>query len=63
MIVGCRLRGLITNSADATSFSGIDSSPDAWIRFSANEVAFNTSCNGGGGGVEIDQATMTFCIA
>ncbi|MET0866071.1 MAG: META domain-containing protein [Nakamurella sp.] len=57
---GWGLRGLITETDDARRFRS--TSADAWIRFSGTQVSFDTSCNSGGGEVEIDDATITFGV-
>src|SRR5690348_4842807 len=41
----------ITNQANTTA--AVDSSLNAWMRFKGDEVAFNNSCNFGGGPVQI----------
>jgi heat shock protein HslJ len=48
----------ITNQANTTA--AIDSSLNAWMRFKGEEVAFNNSCNLGGGPVQIGDDTLTF---
>lgn len=48
----------ITNQANTTA--AVDSSLNAWMRFKGDEVAFNNSCNLGGGPVQIGDDTLTF---
>jgi heat shock protein HslJ len=48
----------ITNQANTTA--AVDSSLNAWMRFKGEEVAFNNSCNLGGGPVQIGDDTLTF---
>ncbi len=48
----------ITNQANVTS--AVDPSLSAWMRFQGEEVAFNNSCNVGGGPVQIGDDTLTF---
>ena len=48
----------ITNQANTTA--AVDSSLSAWMRFAGDEVAFNDSCNGGGGPAQIGDDTITF---
>jgi len=48
----------ITNQANVTS--AVDPSLSAWMRFQGEEVAFNNSCNGGGGPAQIGDDTITF---
>ncbi|WP_420120733.1 META domain-containing protein [Nakamurella sp.] len=48
----------ITNQANTTA--AVDPSLTAWMRFSGDEVAFNDSCNGGGGPAQIGDDTITF---
>ena len=40
--------------------SAVDPTLTAWIRFNAGEVAFNNSCNIGGGTAEIGDTDITF---
>lgn len=48
----------ITNQANTTA--AIDSSLNAWMRFSGDEVAYNNSCNLGQGPAQIGDDTITF---
>lgn len=48
----------ITNQANTTA--AVDSTLNAWLRFKGEEVAFNNSCNGGGGPAQIGDDTITF---
>jgi len=48
----------ITNQANTTA--AVDPSLNAWMRFKGAEVAFNNSCNLGGGPVQIGDDTLTF---
>ncbi len=48
----------ITNQANTTA--AVDPSLTAWMRFKGGEVAFNDSCNGGGGPAQIGDDTITF---
>lgn len=48
----------ITNQANVTT--AVDPSLTAWMRFKGAEVAFNNSCNMGGGPVQIGDDTLTF---
>lgn len=57
---GWKLVGLISTTASANTTTAVDPTLNAWIRFNAGEVAFNNSCNMGGGPVEIADDTMTF---
>jgi heat shock protein HslJ len=55
---GWKLDGLITQSG--STVSAVAPTVTAWVRFNAGEIAFNNSCNGGGGPVEIADSTMVF---
>ena len=47
-------------SVSGSTVAAVDSTLTAWVRFSAGEVVFNNSCNGGGGTAEIGDSTITF---
>ncbi len=55
---GWKLDGLITQSG--STVSAVAPTVTAWVRFNAGEIAFNNSCNSGGGQVEIADSTMVF---
>lgn len=55
---GWRLDGLITQSG--STVSAVAPTVTAWVRFNAGEIAFDNSCNSGGGPVEIADSTMVF---
>jgi heat shock protein HslJ len=57
---GWKLVGLISKTATANTTSAVDPALDAWVRFNGTEVAYNTSCNIGGGPAEIGDSTITF---
>ena len=59
---GWKLVGLNSTTASANSTTAVDPSLDAWVRFNGSEVAFNTSCNAGGGGAEVADDTITFGV-
>jgi heat shock protein HslJ len=59
---GWKLVGLNSTTASANSTTAVDPSLDAWVRFNGSEVAFNTSCNAGGGGAEVADGTITFGV-
>lgn len=55
---GWKLTDLITVSG--STVTAVDSSLNAWLRFADGEVAFNNSCNLGGGPADIADSTITF---
>ncbi len=55
---GWKLDGLITQSG--STVSAVAPTVTAWVRFNAGEIAFDNSCNTGGGPVEIADSTMVF---
>ena len=55
---GWKLTDLI--SVSGSTVAAVDPSLSAWIRFNAGEVAYNNSCNLGGGSAEIGDADITF---
>jgi heat shock protein HslJ len=55
---GWKLTDLITVSG--STVTAVDPTLSAWLRFNAGEVAFNNSCNIGGGPAEIGDAAITF---
>jgi heat shock protein HslJ len=55
---GWKLTDLI--SVSGSTVAAVDPTLSAWIRFNAAEVAFNNSCNSGGGTAEIGDADITF---
>ena len=55
---GWKLTDLITVSG--STVTAVDSSLTAWVRFADGEVAFNNSCNVGGGSAEIGADTIIF---
>jgi heat shock protein HslJ len=57
---GWKLDGLISKTASANTVTAVDPSLTAWIRFNGSEVAYNTSCNGGGGSADVGDDTITF---
>ncbi len=57
---GWKVTDIVTITSQANTTSAVDPSLTAWLRFSGNEVAFDNSCNAGGGPVEIGDDTLTF---
>lgn len=57
-VTGWKLDGLI--SQKGSTVSAVAATVTAWVRFNANEIAFDNSCNRGGGQVEITRSTMIF---
>ncbi len=57
---GWKLVGLNSKTATANSTTAVDPSLTAWVRFNGSEVAYNTSCNAGGGSAEVAKDTITF---
>ena len=57
---GWKVSDIITISNQANTTAAVDASLNAWLRFKGDEVAFNNSCNLGGGPVEIGDDTLTF---
>ena len=57
---GWKLVGLNSKTATANTTTAVDPSLTAWVRFNGSEVAFNTSCNAGGGSAEVADDTITF---
>ena len=55
---GWKLTDLI--SVSGSTVSAVDPTLSAWVRFNAGEVAYNNSCNIGGGPAEIGDADITF---
>ena len=55
---GWKLTDLI--SVSGSTVAAVDPSLSAWVRFDAGEVAYNNSCNLGGGPAEIGDADITF---
>jgi heat shock protein HslJ len=57
---GWRVTDVQTITAQANTMTAVDPTLSAWMRFRQGEVAFNNSCNLGGGPVEIGYDTLTF---
>ncbi len=57
---GWKVTDVVTITDQANTTSAVDPSLTAWMRFEDGEVAFNNSCNMGGGSVEIGDDTLTF---
>jgi heat shock protein HslJ len=57
---GWKLVGLNSKTASANTTTAVDPTLDAWVRFNGSEVAYNTSCNVGGGSAEVADDTITF---
>lgn len=57
---GWKVSDTITITDQANTTAAVDPSLTAWMRFAGEEVAFNTSCNGGGGPAQIGDDTITF---
>jgi len=57
---GWKLVGLNSKTATANTTTAVDPTLTAWVRFNGTEVAFNTSCNAGGGSAEVADDTITF---
>ena len=57
---GWKVSDIITITDQANTTTAVDSTLNAWMRFKGDEVAFNNSCNFGGGPVEIGDDTLTF---
>jgi heat shock protein HslJ len=57
---GWKLVGLNSKTATANSTTAVDPTLTAWVRFNGTEVAYNTSCNVGGGSAEVADDTITF---
>ena len=57
---GWRVTDVQTITAQANTMTAVDPALSAWMRFRQGEVAFNNSCNLGGGPVEIGDDTLTF---
>ncbi|HEY5881504.1 MAG TPA: META domain-containing protein, partial [Nakamurella sp.] len=57
---GWKVTDVQTISDQANTMTAVDPTLSAWMRFKAGEVAFNNSCNLGGGPVEIGDDTLTF---
>ena len=57
---GWRVTDVQTITAQANTMTAVDPTLSAWMRFRQGEVAFNNSCNLGGGPVEIGDDTLTF---
>ncbi len=55
---GWKLTDILTVSG--STVSAVDPTLSAWIRFNAGEVAYNNSCNTGGGTAEIGDTEITF---
>ena len=55
---GWKLVGLISQSG--STVTAVDPTLTAWIRFTGTDVAYNTSCNSGGGSAEVGKDTITF---
>lgn len=55
---GWKLTDILTVSG--STVSAVDPTLTAWLRFNAGEVAYNNSCNVGGGSAEIGDTTITF---
>jgi heat shock protein HslJ len=57
---GWKLVGLNSKTATANSTTAVDPTLTAWARFNGTEVAYNTSCNVGGGSAQVADDTITF---
>ncbi len=57
---GWKVTDVITITDQANTTAAADPSLTAWMRFQGGQVAFNDSCNIGGGPVEIGDDTLTF---
>jgi heat shock protein HslJ len=57
---GWKLVGLNSKTATANTTTAVDPTLTAWVRFNGSEVAYNTSCNVGGGSAEVADDTITF---
>ncbi len=57
---GWKVTDIITITNQANTTTAADPSLTAWMRFQGDQVAFNDSCNIGGGPVEIGDDTLTF---
>ncbi len=57
---GWKLVGLNSKTATANTTTAVDPTLTAWVRFNGSEVAYNTSCNVGGGSAEVAEDTITF---
>lgn len=55
---GWKLTDILTVSG--STVSAVDPTLTAWIRFNAGEVAYNNSCNTGGGTADIGDTDITF---
>lgn len=57
---GWKVSDIITITNQANTTAAVDSTLNAWMRFRGEEVAFNNSCNLGGGPVQIGDDALTF---
>jgi heat shock protein HslJ len=57
---GWKLVGLNSKTATANTTTAVDPTLTAWVRFNGSEVAYNTSCNVGGGSAQVADDTITF---
>jgi heat shock protein HslJ len=57
---GWKLVGVNSKTASANTTTAVDPSLTAWVRFNGTDVAFNTSCNAGGGTAAATDSTITF---
>jgi len=57
---GWKVTDVQTITDQANTMTAVDPTLSAWMRFQDGEVAFNNSCNLGGGPVEIGDDTLTF---
>lgn len=57
---GWKVSDTVTINSQANTTAAVDPTLSAWMRFKGEEVAFNNSCNLGGGPVQIGDDTLTF---
>lgn len=57
---GWKVSDTVTINNQANTTTAVDPTLNAWMRFKGDEVAFNNSCNLGGGPVQIGDDTLTF---
>lgn len=57
---GWKVTDVVSITDQANTTSAVDPTLTAWMRFQGDQVAFNNSCNGGGGPAQIGDDTITF---
>lgn len=57
---GWKVSDTVTINSQANTTTAVDSTLNAWMRFKGDEVAFNNSCNLGGGPAQVGDDTITF---